>query len=338
MENWSKIRGPRSKVRANARPLDDGFWRLEFGFISRPALGLLLCVSIAGCGWLPSLVRSSADKSLRLTEEARQACESGDRERARQLLARAAEIAPDDPEVERRIARVLLLSGDTNEAVKQLRYATRHGVDDPDAYLELARVLLDARRYDECQEMIDSALRLVPTHVQAQLMAGRLAELRHKDDEALEIYYRLLGNDPSEIEATLCVADVLVRMDRTSQAAPLLRTVVDSDRIPPLEQARAHWALGLIYGRDHRWLESAAQLSASAALRPELSAEESYQVAYAWWEAGDREKAQEYVSRTLAVSPQHADALALATALRQGDSASQTAYSRPPLPAPKVWQ
>jgi len=325
-------------VRALVRWLDDGLSTLDVGRIRRPVLGLLLCAAIAGCGWLPSLVRSSADKSVRLTEEARQACENGDRERARQLLARAAEIASGDPEVERRIARVLLLSGDTNEAVKHLRYATQHGVDDPDAYLELARVLLDSRRYDECQEMVDSALRLVPTHVQAQLMAGRLAELRHKDDEALEIYYRLLGNDPSAIEATLRVADVLVRMDRTSQAAPLLRTVVDSDRISPLEQARAHWALGLIYGRDHRWAESAAQLTAAAALRPELSAEESYEVAYAWWEAGDRDKAQEYVLRTLAVSPQHADALALSTVLRQGDAASQTAYSRLPLPAPKAWQ
>ena len=114
-----------------------------------------------------------------------------------------------------------------------------------------------------------------------------------------------------------------------------MRTVVESDRISVPEQARAHWALGLIYGRDRRWAESAAQLSAAAALRPELSADETYQIAYAWWEAGDREKAQEYVSRTLAASPQHADALALAAALHQGESASQTAYSRLPLPAPK---
>jgi tetratricopeptide (TPR) repeat protein len=298
----------------------------------------MLCVAIAGCGWLPSLVRSSADKSVRLTEEARLACESGDHERARQLLARAAEIAPDDPDVQRRIARVLLLSGDTNEAVKHLRYATHHGIDDPEAYLELAHVLLDARRYEECQEMIDSALGLVPTHVQAQLMAGRLAELRQKDDAALEIYYRLLANDPSESEATVRVANVLMRMDRPGQAAPLLRSVVDSDRISPLEQSKAHWTLGLIYGRDHRWPESAAQLTAAAGLRPDLSPEEAYQIAYAWWEAGDRDKAHEYVSRTLAVSPQNADALALATALRQGDTASQTAYSRPPLPAPKDWQ
>jgi tetratricopeptide (TPR) repeat protein len=299
---------------------------------------LLLCGAIAGCGWLPSLVQSSADKSVRLTEEARQACETGDHERARQLLARAAEVAPEDPDIQFRIARGLLLAGDTNEAVKHLRYATRHGVDDPDAYLELARVLMDAHRYGECQEMVDSALRLVPTHVAAQLMSGRLAELRNKDDQALAIYYRVLGNDPTDVEAMLRVADVLIRMDRTSQAAPLLRTVVESDRISVPDQARAHWSLGMIYGQDHRWAEAAVQLSAAAALRLDLSADDAYQIAYVWWEAGNREKAHEYVSRTLAVSPQHADALALAAALRQGESASQTAYSRLPLPAPKAWQ
>jgi tetratricopeptide (TPR) repeat protein len=331
MGYWSKFQGPNSKVRSAFARTHLGLRTLDLGL-------LLFCTASAGCGWLPSFVQSSTDKSVRLTEEARQACASGDHERARQLLIRAAEVAPDDPDVQCRIARVLLLAGDTNEAVKHLRYATRHGVDDPDAYLELARVLMDAHRYGECQEMIDSALRLVPAHVPAQLMAGRLAELKHNDDEALAIYYRVLGNDPADVEAMLRVADVLVRTDRTSQAAPLLRTVVESDRIDPLEQARAHWQLGQIYGRDRRWAESAAQLAASAALRPQLSADDAYQIAYAWWEAGDREKTQEYVSRTLAVSPQHADALALAAVLHQGEAASQTAYSRLPLPAPKAWQ
>jgi tetratricopeptide (TPR) repeat protein len=299
---------------------------------------LLVCALFAGCGWLPSFIQHSTDKSVRLTDEARLACERGDQQKARQLLARAAELAPDDPDVQCRIGRVLLLSGDTNEAVKHLRYATRNGVDDPDAYLELARVLLEARRYGECQEMIDQALRLVPTHVPAQILAGRLAELQHKDDEALAIYYRVLGNDPSDVEAMMHVADVLVRMERSDQAAPLLRTIVESDRMAPLELARAHWALGLIYGRAHRWAESATQLAAAANLRPDLKADDAYQVAFAFWEAGDRDQAQEFVSRALAVSPQHANALALAATLRQADAAAQTAYSQPPLPAPKAWQ
>ena len=273
-----------------------------------------------------------------LIEEARTASEQGDPERARQLLTRAGQIAPDDPEVELRIGRVFLVSGDTTEAVKHLSFATGHGVDDPDAYLELARILLDAGRYDECQAMIDSALRLVPTHVSAQLLAGRLAELRHKDDEALEIYYRLLGQDPADTEATWRVADVLLRLGRSSQAAPLLRTIVASDGVEPSEQARARWSLGLIYGRDHRWAESAAQLSAAAAIKAPLTADDAYRVAYVSWEAGDRQRAHEFVTRTLAVSPQHPDALALWAALRQNDSASQTAYSRLPLPAPKAWQ
>lgn len=332
MEHWSKVQNPRSKAKPEGPFSDLGLRTLELGLLTS------ICLLFAGCGWLPSFIQHSTDKSVRLTDEARQACEKGDHERARQLLVRAAEVAPDDPDVQYRIARVLLLAGDTNEAVKHLQYATRHGIDDPDAYLELARVLLDARRYGECQEMIDSALRLVPTHVPAQLLAGRLAELRHKDDEALAIYYRVLGNDPSDVEAMLRVADVLVRSDRPGQAAPLLRSVVESDRISPVDQARAHWTLGLIYGREHRWAESATQLAAAADARPELPADEAYQVAYAWWEAGDRERARQFVTRTLAVSPQHADALALAAALRQGESASQTAYSRQPLPAPKVWQ
>jgi|HubBroStandDraft_6_1064221.scaffolds.fasta_scaffold01363_14 tetratricopeptide (TPR) repeat protein len=332
MRYRSSIQTPKSSIRENGSLLDFRAWALDFGFL------LLLSTLISGCGWLPNFLQHSTDKSVRLTEEARVACERGEHERARQLLEHAGEIAPNDPDVQYRIARVLLLVGDTDEAVKHLRYATKRGVDDPEAYLELARVLLEAHQYGECQEMIDSALRLVPTHVPAQLLAGRLAELRHKDEEALAIYYGVLGNDPSDVQAMLRVTDVLMRTDRTSQAAPLLRTIVDSDRISPVEQARAHWSLGLIYGREHRWAESATQLAAAADLRPALTADEAYQIAYAWWEAGNRDKAQTYVNRTLASSPQHANALALAAALRQGDSASQAAYTRQPLPAPKAWQ
>ena len=248
MRSWSTAENTSAPHPAFGHPLPKG----EGYFLPSPpgrgaggegravfALCLFLSTTLTGCGWLPNFIQHSTDKSVRLTEEARVACERGDHERARQLLTKAATIAPDDPDVQFRIARVLLLSGDTDEAVKHLRYATRHGVDEPDAYLDLARVLLEEKQYAECREMIDSALRLVPTHVPAQLLAARLAELENKDDEALAIYYRVLGNDPSDVEAMLHVADVLVRMDRSNQAAPLLRTVVESDRIPPTEQARA---------------------------------------------------------------------------------------------------
>jgi tetratricopeptide (TPR) repeat protein len=332
MGNRSRVQSPRSKVVPGAPVLDFRPWALHLGLL------ILFFVFLPGCGWLPNFIQRSSDKSVRLTEEARLACEKGDHEKARQLLVRAAQVAPDDPDVQYRIGRVLLLAGDTNEAVKHLRYATKRGVDDPDAYLELARVLVEAHQYGEAQEMIDACLRLVPNHVPAQLLAGRLAELRHKDDEALAIYYRVLSNDPTDMQAMVRVSDVLVRTARTTQAAPLLRTIVDSDRVSPVELARAHWNLGLIYGHDHRWAESAAQLAAAADLRPDLKPDETYEIAYACWEAGDREKAQDYVTRTLATNPKHADAQALAFALHQGEAAAQTAYARSPLPAPKVWQ
>ncbi len=330
--HWSKVQRPRSKVSPSGTVLGLGLWTLDLG------LFCLICLSTTGCGWLPSFLQRSADKSVRLTDEARQACESGDHEKARQLLIRAAQVAPDDPDVQYRIGRVLLVAGDTDEAVRHLRYATKRGIDDPDAYLELAHVLVEARQYGEAQEMIDAALRLVPNHVPAQLLAARLAELRQKDDDALSIYYRVLANDPSDMHAMICVTDVLMRTNRSNLAAPLLRTIVDSDRVSPVELARAHWNLGLIYGRDRRWAESAVQLAAASDLRPDLKADDAYQIAYAFWEAGDREKAQDFITRTLAANPHHADAQALAAALQPAGSAAQTAYSRAPLPTPKAWQ
>ena len=309
---------------------DFGPWTLDLGL-----LALILSASFVGCAWLP---RSAINRSNSLIEQAQQAREHGDQQQAMQLLTKAAQTAPDNPEVHRNLGRALLQAGARSEGVNHLRYALRRGADDPDAYLELAGVLMEVGRYDECREMVNSALNLVPTHEQAQLMKGRLAELKHNNDEALEVYYRLLANDPGDVEATLRVANVLVQMDRSLQAAPLLRTVVESERIGPPDQARAHWLLGQIYGQERRWDDAEMQLAAAAALRPQLSADECYQVAYASWEAGDRDRAHEFVSKTLALNPDHADALALAAAFRANATAAQTAYSRPPVPTPKSWQ
>ncbi len=306
--------------------------------MARPALAIVLVVPLAaGCGWLPLFSRHSAEESARLTDQARQACERGDHAQARQLLSRAAAVAPDDPEIQRDIGRGLLLAGETAEAVKHLHYMMSRGVDDPDAYLDLAHILFEQRRYAECEELVDSALRLVPAHIEAQLLKGQLAEARNREDEAFAVYYRLLASDPTLTEATLRICDLLVRTGQPSQAAPLLAGVAESERVTPADQARAHWVLGQIYAKDHRWSEATDQLSAAAELRKQLSADNWYEIAYAAWEAGQRDKAKDFLWKALAVEPRHADALALANVFRQGDLAAQTAYSPPPLPVPKGW-
>jgi tetratricopeptide (TPR) repeat protein len=282
-------------------------------------------------------MRQSADESNRLVEAAHRACDREDHAEAQRLLARASQVAPDDPDIQRSIGQAFLLAGARAEAVKHLRYAASRGSGDPDAYLELARVLMDSGRYDDCQEAINSALVLVPSHTEAQLMSAHLAELRLDNDAALEMYYRLLAADPSDTQIAVRAASVLVRMKRTWEAAPLLRAVVDSDRITPGDQAQAHWLLGVIYGSEQRWGEAAAQFVAAAALQDDLSADRCYQVAYACWEAGDARQAREFASRALKQEPEHPDALALWSLCRAAETPTQAAHTAGPLPSPHGW-
>jgi tetratricopeptide (TPR) repeat protein len=298
---------------------------------------LLICGLTIGCAWAPGFARQSADESNRLITQARQACDRGDHASAQRLLARAAQVAPDDPEIQRSIGQALLLAGQRDEGLKHLRYAIQHGAGDPDAYLELAHVQMDAGRYDDCQQAINAALALVPTHTQAQLMNGHLAELRLDNDAALAIYYRLLSADPSDSETAVRAAAVLVRQKRTWEAAPMLRAVVDSDRISPTDQAQAHWLLGVIYGSERRWSEAAVHLVAAAALQSDFSADQYYKVAYACWETRDAQKARQFAARALALEPEHADAQALLAACRAADSPTQASHSTGPMPSPRAW-
>jgi tetratricopeptide (TPR) repeat protein len=344
--NWSKVQSPRSKVDGRSNVVDLRAPRLDRGLLRQLVRWVPACIGVVliyvagtGCVGLSTAFRPAAIReSNRLVEDARAACEKGDHERAKRLLARASRIAPDDPDLQRDIGRALLLSGERDAAVTHFQYATRHGADDPEPYLELARILFDAHRYDECQEAVNAALQLVPTLTEAQLLKGKLAEINHHDDKALEIYYRILGDNPSDYEAMLRIAGVLVREDRSSQAAPILRTVAESDHVTPRAQQEAHWALGIVYGREHRWAEAATQLDLAAELHPKLSADDLYQLAYAHWEAGQLGPARDYVTRALDVDPTHADARALAQTVRARSTATQTAYTRPPVPAPKIWQ
>lgn len=308
------------------------------GLRKRFLAAALLCAGGLGCATLPAIFRPGAAAECKsLIEQARRSCQGGDHEQAKKLLTRAAQIAPDDPEIQRTIGRALLLAGERDSAVKHLQYACRQGVDDPQSYLEMARILLEDKKYDECQVAAEAALRMVPSLAEAQLIKGKLAELTNHEDEALAIYYRLLASDPSDFEAMLRIADLLVQSRRSSQAAPLLRTIVESDRVPSSVQEEARWQLGLVYGREHRWNEASIQLAAAAESRPQLTASELYQLAYAYWEAGDLEKTRQYASRVLAIEPHHADALALDATARAESSPTQTAYSRLPLPAPAGW-
>src|SRR5579872_4516352 len=124
----SKVQGPRSKIDGRSNVFDRGAPSLLPRWVLACVGVVLICVSGTGCVGLSAAFRPAAIReSNRLVEEARAACEKGDHERAKRLLARAARIAPDDPDLQRDIGRALLLSGERDAAVTHFQYATRHG-------------------------------------------------------------------------------------------------------------------------------------------------------------------------------------------------------------------
>ena len=106
-------------------------------------------------------------------QRANQFAFAGDFDRALQEFPRAAELAPDDPEIQHNWGTVLLRQGDLQAAERRFEQAVRLNPNSADSLYNLGVVLEGQGRYDEAVARFREAAAIDPAHV----AAARLAEL-----------------------------------------------------------------------------------------------------------------------------------------------------------------
>ena len=256
-----------------------------------------------------------ATNARSLADRARQAEDDGDTARARQLLEQARRADPDNAEINRQLAQVLLSEGKADAALAALGDSLTRDPGDHRGRFLLAGILVDRGELDRANAVLDEALSIDPQALDVLLLKGRIAEIEQQDGLALECYHRAVGVEPENIIARLRIAELQIKAERPDRAAPILRSICQSNQASCDQLASARWQLGIVYGRERRWEEAATELAAAIQTRPTTHADDWYRVAYAHRMAGNDGAASASLQRALELDPAHPAALALATAL-----------------------
>lgn len=281
-------------------------------------LAAVVAASSSGCAWIESFTTSRRNEAQRLAEIARQAEIDGNPDQAESLLERAAGIRPDDAELYRHLARLAWNRSDFAAAAENYRRVVALAPDDVEAWRRLGSSQARLGDFDAARESVEQALKHDPHDVPSILLESRLADRRGDTAAALNACHRALRIEPENVEARLRLAEVHLRESRADLAAPLLRAICDDSDVDGESRSRAAWGLGIAYGMQRRWSDSAEALKESLAHRQHTTADQWHRLAYAHLQAGDRRAAGEALDEAFRRDPQHAGAHALAAAIGMG--------------------
>jgi len=247
-----------------------------------------------------------------LVDRAQVAQQQGDAELAESLLKEAVRVSPGSAENYRGLAQLHMERRDIDGAVEHLRRSLQADPNDPLTHFHLAQVLFHRGEYDEADSSLSKVLQLDPSHGAALMLKGALAERQGRGQVALAAYHQVLAAEPDNVEARLRVAGIHLRSEKPENAAHVLRSICQCPYATQQEKCDAQWRLGKAYGRQERWSKAAESISAALKTKPQPTADDWYELADAWYRAGDPHQAHTAIRHALELEPQHANSIALA--------------------------
>jgi Flp pilus assembly protein TadD len=277
-------------------------------------LVLAITCTIAGCTLHRPAATGRSETTERLSEQARQARERGDRRQAESLLAAVVERNPGDDEMRLELAELLLEDGDPGKAAGHLQELISRNPDDPRPCVGLAEARFQQQNLGEAENLIERALELDPRQTRGHLLRGKIEQARGNTRRAIEDYYQVLAFEPDHVEAKLLLAELHYQQGDARHAAPLLRSVIETAEVESPQRGQAQWLLGKCYARDGRWSDAARALEAGIASR-RASGRDWYDLADACRLSGDVRGAERALAQALRLAPGDQQLLALRAAL-----------------------
>ncbi len=172
-----------------------------------------------------------------------------------QLVTRAPQNAPVDPETLIEQAREDLESGSASSAIEKLERAVQE-IDTADTHYELGNAYAKAERFPEAEAQFASALALDPEHLDARanlaVVRYHLGDLAGAETEIRQV----LDLQPSDAELHYNLGGILLAQDRLQEAEAEFLTAGELDPTLP----ETYLGLGRLYQVQGRVSEAAEAL------------------------------------------------------------------------------
>jgi tetratricopeptide (TPR) repeat protein len=227
---------------------------------------------------------------------------SGQPDQAIEWIARAVRIAPEAEHVAA-LGMALQRSGKLEDALKAYDKAISLQPDNAELWKDLATVLVNLNRLDEAFLGLQHALKLRPRYVDAANLCGLLLYRSGRYSEALDHFNLSIETEPSQADALHLRALVYMNLGRLEQAEADNRA---SLQLNPAD-ADTHNNLGTVLQKLGRYQDSIEGYDRAIALRPNfllaLKGKASSLV-----ELRRLEEASACFARFLALDPENADA------------------------------
>ncbi len=253
---------------------------------------LIILSSIAILGiffWFYQSIASMGPKKL--FQQAVIAYESGNIEKAIELLEKALEVEPASLEVRWMLAELYRKSGRPELAIKTLREVLEWGlVSDPKEEIKfrkkLAEIYKELGNIGSAYEELSEVIKINPDDIETRMEMSRLLIKRELWDKAIVELQALLARAPEHVEALYYLGMVNFRLERFVEAKEKLTKAVTLNP----NHKKAHFYLGLIFYRNKNWQKAIEHLE-KAKDDPEVRSKAVRYLAEAYYETENWEKA-----------------------------------------------
>jgi tetratricopeptide (TPR) repeat protein len=265
------------------------------------------------------LVPESLATCRELSREGISAMETGEYDRAQELLANAVTASPSDIDARRNLAEALWQQGAYRDAVVHMEAAVRLDPRHAPTVVRAGEMLLAVGASERARERAEQAIRLDSNLAGAWALRGRLFRQQRQLDRALADMQYSLRFAPNDAAALLEVAQIQYELGKPQRSLSTLHCLLDN--CPPGEEPQqALWLEGLAYGAMGRHQEATECLHA-ATLRGQPHPELLYQLAQAEQSAGQRQLATNTLRMALSLDDSHEPSRVMLAELEQVEGA-----------------
>jgi len=269
------------------------------------------CRSLTGRGPVPKAV---AECRL-LSQQGIAAMQSGEWNRAEDLLGSAVQACPQNTEARRQYAEALWSRGSLEAAVAQLEAALAVETEDPSLYVRAGEMYLELGQLERAQRNAEHALYLENSFGDAWALRGRIMRTAGDSRQALADLHRALNYQPENAGVLLEIAHTHRQRGQPERALAALQRL--ADLYPPGEEPeQVPSQMAMAYFALNRHQDARQCLLAAARSHRGGGARLYYELAQLELATGRVDAARQAAQLALAASPTHSGSQALLERLR----------------------